>query len=157
MLGATWGNTEYVTPLDGAFSFSLRAEGSYALRPGSWALGVYGELTEPGSLFQARWLGGGGLQVLTPPLWIFGGSLSTGLYGRDGGADPRGDYAGFTAGAAFGLRPRAFWWDFLLAVRVDYRQALGRHEQSFTVGVQLDVGILFALGGMALKGSFRFR
>jgi hypothetical protein len=148
--GSTWGDSEYVTPLDGQFAFSLRGEVAISMQRGSWGFGLYAEVADPGSHFESRWLGGGGLHLLSPRLWIFGGELSSGFYRRE---SETGAYNGFTSGLALGLRPRFCFWDFLVAVRVDLRHAFGRDEQSVTVSAQVDLAVLFLLGAMALKGS----
>lgn len=153
-LGATWGDSGYATPLEGAFAFGLRGELSFSLRRPGWGLGIYGEIGEPGSLFESRWLGGGGINLLSPRLWYLGAALSAGFYGRESRENA---YPGFTTGLSLGLRPRAFVWDFLLAFRVDLRQAIGRDEQSVTIGAHLDLAAAVALVALALKGSARLR
>lgn len=148
-LGSTWGDSEFATPLDGQFAFSLRAELALSRSRSGWGGGIYGELADPGSHFESRWLGGGGLHLLSPRLWIFGASLSSGLYRRD---SHEGGYTGFTSGLALGLRPRLCFWDFLVAFRVDLRHAFGREEQSVTISAQLDVAVLLLLGVVAIMG-----
>jgi len=150
-LGSTWGDSEYVTPLSGAFAFGVRAEAHLARQDGGWALGLYGEAGDPGSHFEARWLGGGGLMLLSPRLLVFGAAWSIGVYGRE---STIGAYSGLTSGLTVGLRPRAFVWDFLIAARVDVRSANSRAEKTITVGVQLDVGVLIYLvaGGLKVAG-----
>ena len=146
--GATWGDSDYPVPLEGAFAFAARAELHVAWQRGGWGFGVYGEIADPGSYFEARWLGGGGVMILSPRLWYLGAAWSGGAYGRE---SETGAYPGLTSGLSVGLRPRVWYWDFVIAFRVDLRSAVGRDEKSVTVGIQLDLAGLFVLTMLAVN------
>ena len=141
-LGASWGDSGYRTPLDGAFSMGLRSEFHISKQERGWGVGLYAEVTDPGSLIDSRWLYGGGLMFVSPEFLYMGAACSMGVYHRQ---SKRGDLTGLTTGLTIGLRPRLTTWDFLLAARVDFRTAVGANENIVTVGVQLDLMAALAL------------
>ncbi len=141
-LGASWGDSGYRDPLSGDFSGFFRSELYFSNKKRGWGLGIYAELSDPGSLIESRLLYGGGLMLVSPDFFYMSAAWSAGVYQRE---YRHGELSGLTTGLSIGFRPRVTAWDFLVAARVDLRTAVGVDENIVTLSMQLDLVALVAL------------
>jgi len=151
-IGVSWGDDNKGEAFTGALSMDLRTEFHLAQQERGWAFGAYAELGKMGMERDHGWIYGGGLQVLSPSFWFMDAAWSIGVYGHEFDC---GNSFGLTTGLSIGIRPRFWKWDFLLAVRADYRTSIDGSENIVTIGLQADlvVALVYMLGSSALSGT----